>query len=89
MAHGDGKLQAALGNDISLKKYLGEAGLNLAPSAGLKAPLQLLQGLRPPWLHVMGVGSSWVVGTRGGNGLLQLPIRLSRWYLKQAPCLYS
>lgn len=61
-----------------------------APSVGLKAPLPLLQGPCPPWPHVVGVGSSWLVGTNGGaNGLLQPPMGLSRWYLRQAPCLYS
>ena len=34
VAQGDGRLQAVLGNGVSPKKYLGEAGLSLAPPQG-------------------------------------------------------
>ena len=64
MAHGDSKLQAALGNDISLKKYLGEAGLSLAPpQRGLRHPCNSPRACTHPGFMWWGWGAPGWWGT--------------------------
>lgn len=64
VAHGDGKLQAALGNDISLK-YLGEAGLSLAPLSGAEGTRATPPGLAPTLASCGGGGELLGGGERG------------------------